>query len=594
MTARPRLLLPRFLETYRTTGRHALRFERGLAVGRAFLAVSGLVAIFIDPTEPVRFATLVYTLLATYAAYSVALLLAMRRSVQWPPGASLTLHGIDLAWVAALTFFSEGPVSPFFLFFLFVLLAAAYRWGFRETIATAAISITVYLLETAVAVVGPWSRTWFAEVGFDWTPVLLRTTYLLITGILLAYLAEREKQFRAEMAATADAMRQPRVEIGADGSVHALARLLARMFDAAAVDVVIQDREDGRTLLWHAPRPGRDGAPTPVRSMELDEHHRGAWFFPLPRVPCLVERAPGDEAFVAALPGADGSGTKRTNIQLPALVRDSQEFQSFLAADFGLPGQWHGRVLLFDADATASAGERLAFLESLTEQLTPVLSNVLLIQRQRARASAEARARVARDLHDGAIQTLIGIELEATALGRRAEAVAPDLVPDLRRIQDLLRREVIALRELMLELRPVEIGAPDALPEVLGAFVDRFRRDSGIAARFACETSTRGLPAGTAVEVVRIVQEALVNVRRHSGARQVTVTLSARDGRWTLSVDDDGRGFEFDGRLEGRELDAWPARPVVICERARSIGGTVAVESSPGRGAKIEVLFSAQ
>lgn len=594
MTSRRRLRLARFLETYRAAGRHALRFERALAVGRAFLAVSGLVAIFIDPTEPGRFATLVYTLLATYAAYSVVLLLAMRRSAQLPPGASVTLHGIDLAWVAALTFFSEGPVSPFFLFFLFVLLAAAYRWGFRETIATAAISIAVYLLETAVAAVGPWSRTWFPGVGFEWTPVLLRTTYLLIAGILLAYLAEREKQFRAEMAATADAMRQPRVEIGADGSVHALARLLGRMFDAAAVDVVIHDREDGRTLLWHAPRSGRETPAAAIRSMELDEHHRGAWFFDLPRVACLVERAPADEAFVAALRGADGSGTTRTSVQLPALFRDSQEFQSFLAADFGLPGQWHGRLFLFDAGAAAGVEEHLAFLESLAEQLTPVLSNVLLIQRQRARASAEARARVARDLHDGAIQTLIGIELEAAALSRRAEAVAPALGPDLRRIQVLLRREVIALRELMLELRPVEIDSPDALPAALQTLVDRFRRDSGIAVRFACDASTQRLPSGTAVEIVRIVQEALVNVRRHSGARQVTVTLSARNSGWVLAVEDDGRGFEFEGRLTGRALDAWPGRPVVICERARTIAGEVTVASARGRGATVEVEFSAQ
>ncbi len=59
-------------------------------------------------------------------------------------------------------------------------------------------------------------------------------------------------------------------------------------------------------------------------------------------------------------------------------------------------------------------------------------------------------------------------------------------------------------------------------------------------------------------------------------------------------MEDDGRGFGIDGRIEGRELDAWPARPVVICERARSIGGHVIVESAPGRGAKVEVLFSAQ
>lgn len=81
-----------------------------------------------------------------------------------------------LGWASALSFFSEGPVSPFLLFFLFVLLAAAYRWGFRETLATAAATVLIFLLETTVVAVGPWSRTWFAR-----TPIILRITYLLRT-----------------------------------------------------------------------------------------------------------------------------------------------------------------------------------------------------------------------------------------------------------------------------------------------------------------------------------------------------------------------------------------------------------------------------
>jgi signal transduction histidine kinase len=582
---------PRFLEAYRTVGRHTQRFERNLAAGRAFLATSALVAIYFDPTEPARFAALVYTLLAVYALYSIVLLWAVRRSPRLALRASVVMHGVDLGWASALTFFSEGPASPFFLFFLFVVLAAAYRWGFRETLATAGLAIAVFLLEIVVAEMGPWSDTWFAGVDFVWTPVVMRTTYLLITGVLLAYLAEREKQFRAEMSATADAMRQPRVESGTDGSVVAIASFVSRAFRADTVDIVIQDHQDGRTLLWHAPRYGHSSPGTAIQSVELDEQHRAAWLFSLPPSASLVRRTRGEDGFTAVTLAPDTSVVSHVSVQPPPLFRDNHECQSFMSVDFGLADQWRGRLYLFDAPTEPGIEARLAFLESLAEHITPVLSNVLLLQRLRASAGAEARARVARDLHDGAIQTLVGIDMETTALRRRAERSAPSLVPELERIQTLLRHEVIALRELMQELRPVDVEAPGCLPSVLSSLVARVHRDTGIDTQFVCNVSTDSLPLGTAVEIVRIVQEALVNVRKHSGARHAVVRLTNERRDWTVAVEDDGRGFEFEGRLAGAELEAQLDGPLVIRERARAIGGQVTIESARGKGACVEVCF---
>ena len=83
-----------------------------------------------------------------------------------------------------------------------------------------------------------------------------------------------------------------------------------------------------------------------------------------------------------------------------------------------------------------------------------------------------------------------------------------------------------------------------------------------------------------------------MNVRKHSGARNVIVRVSATDGEWKFEVDDDGRGFEFAGRRSQAELDLERKGPVVIKERVRSIGGRLAVESDPGQGARVEVRLS--
>jgi len=76
-----------------------------------------------------------------------------------------------------------------------------------------------------------------------------------------------------------------------------------------------------------------------------------------------------------------------------------------------------------------------------------------------------------------------------------------------------------------------------------------------------------------------------VNVRKHSGARNVLVRLAQRTGNLQLTVEDDGRGFPFSGRMSEVELEATGKGPLVIRERVRLLAGELAVESTPGHGA---------
>ena len=90
---------------------------------------------------------------------------------------------------------------------------------------------------------------------------------------------------------------------------------------------------------------------------------------------------------------------------------------------------------------------------------------------------------------------------------------------------------------------------------------------------------------------MRIVEEALLNVKKHSGARNVSIELGAAQGRWKLLIDDDGQGFDFSGRLCMLDLEAKDRGPYVIRERVSTLGGELEVESIPGRGARLEIAF---
>ena len=161
---------------------------------------------------------------------------------------------------------------------------------------------------------------------------------------------------------------------------------------------------------------------------------------------------------------------------------------------------------------------------------------------------------------------------------------------ELTTVQKILHKEVLNLRELMQQLRPVEVD-PRKLLEFMADLVDKFRRETGIAVRFDTDLQELALPPAVSRDLARIVQEALVNVLKHSDARSVILRLTAHDGSYRLVISDDGRGFDFVGRVTQAELESLRKGPRVIRERVRAIGGELTIESFPGRGARLEISF---
>jgi signal transduction histidine kinase len=576
----------------RPTGRQAARTERVLAIGRAFLTVTGLLAIFLDPTEPARLREVTYGVLLAYAIYSVAVLAYVHSSARATVRHGYILHGLDILWTSALTFVSEGPVSPFFLFFLFAVLAAAYRWGFRETIVTAVVTVAAFLIETTVAAAGPWKATWFASIEFELNRTILQSAYLLLTGALLGYLAEQEKQSRGELAAIAAVARQPQIQLGLGGSVAAVGRTLMSTFDTESGAIVVRDLETRRTLLWQLDQGSVVGERMSHRRSELTAQQQAAWLFDDYGRAWHAALGRGERPMIVRVTEPDAWRLERRQAELPESFRAARPFRTVTAVNLGLVNEWHARAYLFDSVVRRGLERRLHFLEELADHVTPALTNVILLRRLRARAGAAERARVARELHDGAIQALFGIEMKIEAIRRGSNRPAVAVESELGEIQDLLRREALAMRELMQALRPTELDSSDQLPDVLAALVERFRRDTGISARFIPSGTRIPVPPAKAVEIVRIVQEALVNVRKHSRARNVLVRLTADHGVCNLVVEDDGLGFGFEGRLSGPELDDRRVGPAIIKERARIAGAALTVDSTPGAGARLELTFN--
>jgi len=239
-------------------------------------------------------------------------------------------------------------------------------------------------------------------------------------------------------------------------------------------------------------------------------------------------------------------------------------------------------------EGIGSARLSVAVDESYRSERALAIAPVCLAEAE-ALGAANERARVALELHDGIIQGVLAVSLELHGLSARAAQTSPALATELTRLGDILRSETVLLRDMVQGLTPRELP-PAQLIETLAAIVQRFQVDTGIRARFVTALDIIDLPPRACRELTRIVQEALVNVRKHSGARNVVVQLTAAGDACQLSIDDDGRGFPWTGR---RAFDLEQAHLSLrsIRERVRVLAGQVTVESNPGRGARIEIPF---
>lgn len=197
----------------------------------------------------------------------------------------------------------------------------------------------------------------------------------------------------------------------------------------------------------------------------------------------------------------------------------------------------------------------------------------------RRRAAARERARIGRELHDGLMQRMVTLDMELETALRAFGGDISALVGAVESVQTRLRDEMTALRAMIEAARSDDVG-PEELAATIDGIVWKFNRSSGLAA--ACfmppEQAVVRLPRRVCSEMVRIVREALTNIRRHSGAGNVVVELLCDATRFTLSITDDGRGI----------TGARP--PLVLSERAAAIGSRVTLAAVP-RGTRLVVTI---
>jgi signal transduction histidine kinase len=202
------------------------------------------------------------------------------------------------------------------------------------------------------------------------------------------------------------------------------------------------------------------------------------------------------------------------------------------------------------------------------------------------------RDRIARELHDSLAQVLGVIHLQLRALESRAKDEASHTMAaelsDIAVTADEAYRDV---REAILGLRET-VREDDGLEGSLREYLRKYSRQTGIVATLACEGDIRrGLPPRAEVQLLRVVQEALTNTRKHSQAHRVTVRIDCTGPEACVTIEDDGVGFDPSTVARSMEGGFGLAS---MRERVEQIGGRIAVHTAPNEGTTITVLLDAE
>ncbi len=540
-----------------------VRVETLIARGRLVLAVFMLLALRVAMP---RGSASAFRLALVFLAYASVLGLLVRTRLgdgpRWP-GAT---HAVDLS-VYAICLFLLGGLAPSMLaWFLFLLVAATLRWGWRGTLTTGSVAIALHVAFGARAV-ETLQNARMAPAEFI-TLALLMGVMTVFVGLVGAYEDWRGGQL-ARLAAWA----------GPDPSRPLVlpSEMLAQtslVLEAPRTLLVWEEAEEPFTefALWSDGRVERFREPPDTFGDVVAERVRDSGFF------CrnLTARLP-----VTFLRSATGlvswSG-------MPVDQRFRERFAIRALAGWPLRGE-EFRGWLFCLDKPGFSLQDLTVGDVVAELTAARLSQAFLVRTMRETAVATERLRLARDLHDGVLQTLTGAALQLQTARRVLTMDPPGAEDRLSQVQRIIAAGQSDLRFLIQQLGPrrsAESTGPVDLKGRVGELADRVRRQWGVPVTVATEPEHLKVPDHLVNDVFLLIHEALVNAARHAKASSLQLALLREPRQLSIAVADDGQGFPFQGRFTLEDLARDQRGPRTLRERVTALGGSMVLETGPG------------
>jgi len=234
------------------------------------------------------------------------------------------------------------------------------------------------------------------------------------------------------------------------------------------------------------------------------------------------------------------------------------------------------------------SGNKTIALQAIVTDVTEerrLRSNMEYYITQITRAQEDERLRISRELHDDTAQLLAGLSRDIASLIANGNIPPEAVVERLETLRETANSVLEGVRRYSQDLRPSILDDLGLVP-ALEWLLDNLEKQYNIKTNISITGSRRRLAPEKELIIFRVAQEALSNVRRHSGASDVAMSVDIDEAALTLILNDDGQGFDIPQRV-GDLIRSGKLGIVGMRERARLVGGTLIVQSEPGKGTTV-------
>jgi len=533
---------------------------------RHVLALSGLIIIYVDPSEPDRFVKITYTTLALYTIYSGSIYaLSLRRQSAFR---GVPLYWIDVAWYVALISLSSGTNSLFFFFFYFAILVASFRSGYR-----AGLDVTIV------------SATLFVTIGYFTTPTpiepnrfLLRPVCLATIGYLMAYWGGSETTHKRRLALLKDVSRSANPRFGVDQTIGSIMKKLREFYDADACLVINTGLASNEHIFRRVDRRhGELG--NRLESVGTEAEQLLTW----PSEWAVTWHSRSEKSWLRKTPCAiydflSGERVKDVDCESCAAIADLIDSDSFITIPIYQRNTFRGRLYLTTKSRYFNYSE-VDFLRQVMDHVMPMIDNIQLVDRLASQAAEYERQKISRDIHDSAIQPYIGLKLGLEALRRNLSNDDPAADG----LAELVERTDSVIGDLRTYVGDLQDSGSGQRSNVLTSSVERHAKQLGEFYGIEVDVkiaTTTNMNERLAAEIFQIVREGLSNIRRHTNSAEARIRMTSSNGDIVLDI-------ENDSAAEGQSIFT----PRSITERALALGGRVSVNVSHSGCTIVSVLI---
>lgn len=484
-----------------------------IAIGRYMLAALLVAYLWFDSKPLLEANNPTFSILVAYAIFALIILIATWDN--WWLDARLAgpAHAVDIVAFALLVYSTQGYDTPYFTFFMFIVLASAIRWGLRATVLTAFLLTTLFYMVGMLVyqVTGPAEFHDFGD----------RTGHLAILSLILIWFAVNQWRAGALTRPTGISADTALDESPFESSIRsAMAGLDARVGvlvwrdQGSKVANAFLARNGELTVLRVKGSAMKDAGVGPFlykirkdRAYARDAKRNLCPF----RARDLIQGKAAEDLQLdegIAIPIRTGAGEGEVFLEgLPNLSTDHIDLGNQIALD--VVGQIERHALILAVEETAEARSRLA---------------------------------LARDLHDSVVQFLAGAAFRLEALKRDLNA-GRDLEPELNYLKQLMLQEQGELRSFIAALRSAPQIGLDELANDLRGLAERLAEQWNVLCEFSAQTTDMMVPSRLHLDAQHLIREAVANAVRHAGAKSVTIRIRSDVDQLKLDFINDGARF---------------------------------------------------